>query len=428
MKKSLVIGALCVASSTAWTSSAFAQAEIVPEAPLETASAEKDVEGWNPSLSGNATLNFVSNSNVVGQVEGLSILVGLGLTGGIDYVNGPHLWRNTLSINESFARTPVVDEFLKTNDVVDLESMYNYFFLDWVGAFARLNFNTSLFSAEIVTAEDANYTLTSADTTTTEARTTSRLTVSDPFNPFTISESIGVFAEPYATDPLAISLRLGIGGRHTFAENSFINADNADTEDVIELQELSDVQQAGLELFAGASGKMQDGRLTYGLGVSALLPFINNDTFERSATELLRVGVKGNVSVTVFEWMALVYNLNITSDPQLFPQDEELVQIQNSLLLNLQYTFVDRKEGIKKLEEDASVKAAKEEAAAAEQRAAEAEQRAKDLEMKLKAAEEAKKLEAEQAAKAAEAAKQAAEAEEAAKKAAEQAPATPPTP
>ena len=76
---------------------AHAQAQLVPEGEVEGAT-DKDVVGWNPNLSLNANVSFVSNSHVAGQVEGLSLLLGLGLTGGAEYVNGPTVWRNQLTI------------------------------------------------------------------------------------------------------------------------------------------------------------------------------------------------------------------------------------------------------------------------------------------------------------------------------------------
>lgn len=386
----------------------FGQAEIVPEEKLETAT-EEDVVGWNPALSGNATLSFVSNDNVVGQVEGLSILFGLGLAAGLDYVNGAHLWRNNLTVNQAWSRTPVVDEFVKNNDVIALESMYNYFFLSWAGAFARLALQTSLLKSQIVTAEPQDYEVVDRDGNSGVVSGVTRRQISDPFKPLTLNESIGLFAEPVQSDPVNVSLRLGFGGRQTFAKDVFVEIDN-DTEPPVgdvKLQELQNVSQAGLELFAGVGGKMEEGRFTYNLGASVLIPFINNDDTDRSATELTRIGVKAGATFSVFSWMSLVFASELVSDPQLFPEGEELVQFQNSLLLAFNYTFVDRKEGLQELEAEAAAEKEKKALEEAEKKAAEAEARAAEAEAKLKAAEEAAQKAAEEK-KAAEEAKEAA--------------------
>jgi hypothetical protein len=127
----------CVAVGLlASTSVAFAQAQIVPTDGIKGAE-KTDLEGWSPVLGVTGTISLTSNRSVVGQVDGFSTLFGLGVTGGADYVNGRHIMRSTLSINESFARTPVVDEFVKTNDVVKLEGLYNYFLTQELGLYGR---------------------------------------------------------------------------------------------------------------------------------------------------------------------------------------------------------------------------------------------------------------------------------------------------
>ena len=141
---------------------------------------------------------------------------------------------------------------------------------------------------------------------------------------------------------------------------------------------LDDVHQAGLELFAGLDGAGADGRLTYGVGVSALFPFINNDDTGRDTLDLTKVALQGGVGTSVFTWMTLNYELKIISDPQLIDE----VQVQNSLLLTIAVTPIDT---FAPPPDEASEKLAEAEKRAeeAEARAAEAEQRASDAEAKL---------------------------------------------
>lgn len=420
MKKQLK-SLLCLAAlgaTVGFAPSVFAQAEVMPEGEIVGAG-DNDVVGWNPSLAGTGTINMISNSNVIGQVEGFSLLLGFGITGGVDYVNGAHLWRNSLSVSQSWAKTPVLDSFVKNNDVIDFTTGYYYFFLDWAGAFAEVSATTSLLQAQAVTADPVTYEITGAGVNpgAPSTSTTDALKIADPFQPLTLTESIGVFAEPIQSDPLNISLRLGVGGRQTFADGVLIEKDNADTADVIEMQELGDVSQIGAEFFAGLTGKMQDGRLTYHAGGAVLFPFINNDPFERSAADLTRIALEAGATITVFDWMSVVYEGKYTIDPQLFPQGEELDQFQNSLLLTFTYTLVDRKEGIKKLKAEAAANAEKKAAEEAAKAKADAEKKAAEEEAAAQKAAADKKAEAERAAAEAEAAA----AEAAAQKAAEEA-------
>ncbi|HEX7839237.1 MAG TPA: hypothetical protein VF469_17285, partial [Kofleriaceae bacterium] len=144
------VAALCSPSA------AFAQAQIVPSNGIKPAE-KTEVAGWVPFLGITATLALADNSSVIGQVDGFSTLFGLGLTGGADYAQDQHLLRTSLTINEGFARTPVIDEFVKTNDVLKLEGLYNYFLTPDFGLYGRLGIATDLFSATDIRATPTSW-------------------------------------------------------------------------------------------------------------------------------------------------------------------------------------------------------------------------------------------------------------------------------
>jgi hypothetical protein len=214
MRRKLLAVALVISSSA----TAHAQAQLIPKDETLKGAGDADVQGWNPSLAGTATVNLVSNSNVVGQVEGFSTLFGIGIAGGADYTADRHLFRGTLSITESFARTPVVDDLVKTNDVVQLDGLYNYFLAKKLGMFGRLSAKASAFAAEDIRGVATTWVeKTDPPTPLTSAGFRQRL--ADPLSPFTFSESAVLFAEPVDGENLTLSLRAGFGGRHWLAED-----------------------------------------------------------------------------------------------------------------------------------------------------------------------------------------------------------------
>lgn len=363
----LVVASTLIAGSGV----ASAQAQLVPKEDSLAGAKDEDVQGWNKSLAGIATLNLVSNSSVVGQVDGTSMLFGLGIVGAADYVHHKSVFRSTLSITESVARTPVLDEFVKTNDVVQLEGIYNYFLAKKVGLFGRLAVTSSLFASTDARAEPTTWIVKGeAAPLLIDGQ---RLRLSDPGKPLTLNQSAGAFFDPKRSEKLSLTFRLGAGGRETFAKDVLVIDDNKDTAEV-ELVRLSNVYQLGLEAFGGVSGKLEKGKLLYRSGISVLVPFVNNDADNRSAGKLTRIGFEGNLTFNVFEWMSLVYNLAITRDPQLFAKGQELTQVQNNLLLTFKYSFVEK---TKK----------KKEPTAAEKELAEAKARAEAAETKLKTLE-----------------------------------------
>ena len=313
MKQLALVGVAVLCSPGA----AFAQAQIVPSNGIKGAETT-DARGWAPFLGITATLSLADNSSVVGQVDGFSTLFGLGLTGGADYAQDRHLLRTQLSINEGFARTPVIDEFVKTNDVAKLEGLYNYFLTPDFGLYGRLGIATDLFSATDIRAVPTSWVETVPGGMPIPLTTNgSRQRLTGAFSPFPINEQVGGFAEPVRETWLNLSVRAGLGGRHTFADGVLVNADDKATPQV-ELTALHDVHQLGFEVFGGGTGKLDGGKALYKAGLSVLLPLVNNDAADRSAVSLTRVGFEGALTFNVYSWMGLVYNLNVIRDPQLF--------------------------------------------------------------------------------------------------------------
>lgn len=327
-------------------------------------------QGWEASGTLGGTFNLAHNRFVVGQVEGLSMLLGVSALGTTSYRKDKHEWRNNLSVAETWAKTPVLDEFVKSNDVVDLETLYNYYLTEWTGPFARLALQTAAFKTERVTAEPVTY-VRDGDTADppTAVATTQRFRLASALQPFTINESVGWFAEPVRTVPFNLVGRAGFGGRHTFADGARLITDDKNTA-AIRFVELDDVHQAGAELFAGVDGKSADGRLQYGAGVSVLFPLLTNDDTDRSTLELTRVAGQGLLGVGIFDWMSLNYLIKVTSDPQLLSE----VQVQNSLLLTVSLSASTQEKPEPVAPEDPAVQALREQLASAEARAAKAEE------------------------------------------------------
>jgi len=360
---------------------AYGQAQIVPADAPKPADEKTIVKGWNPFLAFTGTFNLVSNSNVIGQTDGTSTVVGAGLLAGADYIDGPHFLQLSLSATEAFSRTPVIHRFIKSTDAAKLEGVYNYFLTKEAGLYGRLSLATSFFESDDIRAVPSTWVDASGPTPVTLASNSIEQKLADPFQPLTISESAGGFYDPIKKDAIALSLRLGIGGRSTFADGVFVNHDDAATMSQIELLELSTVHQLGIEAFAGALGKLDKGKFNYKAGLAVLFPFVNNDAADRSAAKLTRIAFEATLTYTMAAWLSVVYSTQVIRDPQLFPADKDEVQVQNTLLATFQFNLVKKKEAPKpKTKEQQDLEDAI-------KRADEAEKKLKDAEQKLKDSE-----------------------------------------
>ncbi|MEY4514257.1 MAG: hypothetical protein RLZZ450_6379 [Pseudomonadota bacterium] len=323
-----------------------------------------------------ANLNIASNRDVVGQINGNSVLFGASFLGNLDYLHDRHEWLNTGSLAETWSRTPALGTFVKSNDQLNLQSLYNFFLREWTGPFARIAVQSSILKTDRVSATSLTY-VRDTDGATTQS---SRFRLASSFQPFTLNEGLGWFFQPIRSDVLSTSLRVGAGGRHTFADGARAITDEKDLRGIV-YTDLKDVHQAGAELFAGIDGKELGGRLLYNLGVSALFPLLNNDHTSRSILELTRVGVLAACGMGVTSWLSVNYQLKVVRDVQLI----DALQVTNSLLLSLQYTKSSPTPGAKKTDAER----ASERIAALETRATAAELRAAAAESKLHTVEPA---------------------------------------
>jgi len=329
----LVLIALALTCASA---AAQDEPEYVPTTTGETDVAAK--QGWDATLSIGANANVSSNDSVIGQPDGSSWTLGFNVKGGLQYINGGHESRNFLNATETFTRTPVVPEFVRTSDLLELESIYYYHFarVQWLGPFARLKLSTSLFKGEDVQPDARDYLVTNIDGSQTIINAT-RFQLTDPFFPFSLRESLGMFARPLDRSWLKIEFRAGLGAREVFADSQFAVKDNADTP-VLEIVELESFTQAGAEVVAEATGQLAGDRVTYGAGAEVLTPFYDSvSDSDQSATDLTNIDLYAKLSFKLVSWASIDYQYKATKQPALLDK----FQVQHNLLLTIGYTLLE---------------------------------------------------------------------------------------
>ncbi|MGQ0505520.1 MAG: hypothetical protein ACT4TC_09385, partial [Myxococcaceae bacterium] len=274
--------------------------QFVPDANVKLKPATNGIPpDWDFTLTLNANFAIAQNSNVVGQPEGAAYVLGLGLNSGAFYLNGPHEFRTQLTLLESFSKKPALDRILKATDLAKLELSYAYFFLEWMGVFARANFETPLLVTQDVRGAPTDYAIARLDGSTDVRPGLLSLKQANGFQPLTMTQSIGLVAKPVDGQPATVTIRLGGGARETLARGVFVNKDDKTTP-AVELVETDNVYQGGVELAAGLIGAKPELRLTYGVDLGVLVPFLNNDAANRGAFELTRLGASGNLSFSFF--------------------------------------------------------------------------------------------------------------------------------
>jgi hypothetical protein len=192
----------------------------------------------------------------------------------------------------------------------------------------------------------ADYFITHLDGTTEALRPgLKQLPLADPFKPFTFKQSVGVFYQPYASDPVTIELRGGAGAQEVFANGQYAiqpspaaMAGQPFDPFRVDVKQLQDVQQLGAELALSVWGGFLGKKITYKLNADAMTPFVHSalpagDT--RSSFALTNVQVDGSISFHLVDWASVDYQVKAIRQPQVI----DTFQVQNTLLLTFGMTY-----------------------------------------------------------------------------------------
>lgn len=326
-------------------------------APDKVAAAKVRDIGWDGSLVLGASISLSSSRSVVGQVDGETISLTGQLTGGLDYIKGWHEWRNTLKLAETSAKTPGIDRFVKTNDLLSLDSIYLMHIpklKGWFGPYARFQAQTALFPTEDVRSSTVFYTLDGGGDVPGGPNPRSNVRLADSFSPTSFRETLGAFAKPYTKPKLMVEFKVGFQGKQTIVRGDTFSVKevkagaqevNGVLFDEVVLNPITDVYQGGPAAGMLLKGQVYGKKITYFFDIEAMIPVLNNklDTSEKSSVELTNVIIDAGVSVKVFSWMSLDYTFRLLRDPQLV----DATQIQNNVLLTFAYTLFDSEQNKK---------------------------------------------------------------------------------
>jgi hypothetical protein len=324
-------------------------------APDKVAKAKVRDVGWDGSLVLGASISLSSSRSVVGQLDGETISLTGQITAGLDYIKGMHEWRNTLKLAETSAKTPGIDRFVKTNDLLSLDSIYLLHIpklKGWFGPYARFQAQTALFPTEDVRSSQVTYQAEDKLPIPGEINNVTSFRLADSFSPTTFRETLGAFAKPYTTPKLMVEFKAGFQGKQTIVSGDTFSVDKVEAgaglngEDRVLLNRISDVYQGGPAAGMLLKGQIYGKKITYFFDIEAMIPVLNNqmDSDERSSAELTSVIIDAGVSVKIFSWMSLDYTFRLLRDPQLV----DATQIQNNVLLTFAYTLFASEQSKKK--------------------------------------------------------------------------------
>ena len=303
----------------------------VPEAATAQAGAAAtatEPDGWKLKLrfGSNASTNY--NRDVVGSTNGSTIQLGLVLEGAANLKSGQHEWLNSIAIKYQQSRSPAIDNWQKSMDDLTLESTYLYHLasVPWIGPFGRLRLNTAMFPGYVTQGEPYVVLLDGQQIANHSAGAGFQTT--GAFEPLTLRESIGFFAEPTKDPAFETGLKLGAGVQQLIVRQGYGVVD-AGTAGQVTVTELQDVLEAGAEFEAGAKGQLNE-LVGYSVLANFLLPVVTTAETDLEGMDLLNSDIQAKVSAKLSTWGSLDYVASLKKQPLV----ADVWQIQNGLLFS----------------------------------------------------------------------------------------------
>jgi len=311
--------------------------------------------GWHPMLTLSGNLALSHNQGVVGNPDGLNMMIGYLIAAELGYLDetGQHEWQNTLGWQLAYTRTATIETFVKSIDSFDFESAYLYHLppLPWVGPFVAFQLRMAIFpgydvraaDTEIVTLDPSGDPIPRTDVLGNPlpnrvVAAGDRLDLTNAFEPVQLRETVGVFAIPVDKEVVKVDARAGFGFWETIVQDGKVLKDDPDTPE-LEIQKLQDTVLLGPELRLAISGLYKE-NIIYGLSGLLMYPVYHSVDTALEGGEKLNTEIEALLGVKIAPWLSIDYSLKAYRLPFIVDQ----WQVQNVLLVSLTLSLIGEEE------------------------------------------------------------------------------------
>jgi hypothetical protein len=342
LRRSALVVLISLSPSLSWGEDEEEGTAYVPDEKVGTPGKPDGVD-WR--IEAGLDLMLADNRNVIGQDEGTTVTFGYKSAAQLDARENGHESRNRALVVAGVNYSPVIDDFRKSRDEVSFETIYLYHIVDWFGPFVRAAVQSVMLQGFDARRGPTTYSIARVDGSTetvtlgcplgpdlAPAPCTRRLELTEPWRPTRFKQSLGLFAQPLAWQPVSIETRAGVGAREVLAAGQLAGNDDPDTA-VIELVELRDIWQAGGEGVVEIWGDLEEKRVAYRASAEVLVPFAQTEPLageDKSIVDYAVVELRAALSFKLVSWAALDYELGALREPLLL----DAWQVRNQLLLH----------------------------------------------------------------------------------------------
>lgn len=329
-----LVGAALLALGGRSAAAAEAPPRPAPEKAKKKPKKPANEDGWSYRLLVAANLSLSQSQGVVGLTDGVATGLGLQLEGRATYRRGRHAWINDLEILHTQSKIATIKRFSKSADRFMIQTMYEYRFLRrprW-GVFAQLRLTSELFPGSLIRDEAKDLQIFRDGLVVARASIAAQeqFPLTDALLPLVLKQLVGAVVKPYTHPALRTTLRLGVGAVQVFTGRGRVMRDDRDTPDVVELRELKDYDQSGVEVQASVRGTAVRKIISYGLSLEVMYPFSTSVPVTVPRPAQWNVELRANVTIKVYEWLAISYQLSVVRLPVLLPE----WQVAGNLMLS----------------------------------------------------------------------------------------------
>lgn len=301
-------------------------------------------KNWEFKAKLSSNFSFTNNKDYVGQTDGSIYQFNINTEEIANFRSSQHELLNKLHIVYGLSKTPQLEDIFKSKDQIQYVCTYLYHLknIDWLGPFARMNFTSSLFKGYYVSSNDEDLILQYANGQVVNVGTlaaNTRYEIVEAFEPMTIRGNLGFFANPYDRKELKLELKFGSGFQKIITNDGFVLADDSSTPK-IELKQLEDHTEAGLEFEADISGLINE-NVQWSLMSNFFFP-LNDDQNESdteedlSGIDKLNTNIEGKISSKLTDHISMDYLIVIKKLPLILNE----WQIQNGIVINFSYDLL----------------------------------------------------------------------------------------
>lgn len=283
------------------------------DAPASAGTLSSPTSPWSFDHSLGFGIGLNSAIDVVGVQNGLTFNASISAFGRLRYFRNAHEWTNTISLDLGASRTPNVNAFIKNADLLDIETMYAFQGLPWLGPYVAVRGTTNILPNAVTFTEATDVRHQNSDGTETldPVAKGQRLRLSGSAAPFILTESVGARAV-LQREKVQVEGRLGLGGQHIFASGEV--PDRSDTREGLTLRPLSTSHQFGVPMSVRAFGSWGD-RLQWGVNGAVFLPMLKSSASDVKGLGRTTTELGGRLAVKLGGALTLGYAISVRNVP-----------------------------------------------------------------------------------------------------------------